>query len=765
MKYILFEKSAVERLVSKTDFQSVEFPQGMELIDTICGRTQPSTLDSVCVKYEKDKGILLVGKDCTKTFLLFDLTRCMLLQEKDYPDSMLLILQKVFRTAIRIWNHQPFTSSERMSGTKSIIFPFVFTDHRRVVLERAPKCDRLTKRGIDRSLLVYKYNAEDAPRGEEIPDVSVFREAGETYLSLMSECRNYFSERNSVIGNRQETQKPLLHTAVHKPVAEGGFMYLNYGQQLSRLTTKQKNVVENENIKSPMRIDGPAGTGKTASMILRAYRLLSDAKARNIPYSIIFFAHSESTRGEIIHAFSMLDDANYFLEQRNPQKIVFTTLLSYCVKVARIEAAQLIERDAGDAKQSQRILIEDALDEVYDTKFRTYKPLLSKALADVFDPDVTPKRLLLSMLQHEFGVQIKGRTNCTIEEYYQISRINNALPVETERDKEFVFSIFRVYQDMLRISAVYDSDDITVQALSQWNAPIWRRERIESGYDYIFVDEMHLFNVNEQHAFHYLTKSAEQKEIPICFALDYSQAIGDRGDTRLDYIETVFGDAEQNKYKTVFRSSQQITDFCAAISASGALMFQGDYKDPYDVPSSGFTQQEDMWCKPPRLFMYDNEDILFDSLKMHIDKCKQELQCKNYDIAIISFDEALLEPVKVDELSSLLGKKICVLKDRRTASLSREAKAQDCIILADPYSINGLEFKCVVLYGVDEGRVPQSNGVSDISANYIKYIAFNQLYLAASRAKYQLILLGNNLHGVSTCLQYALESKKIEMTE
>ena len=47
---------------------------------------------------------------------------------------------------------------------------------------------------------------------------------------------------------------------------------------------------------------------------------------------------------------------------------------------------------------------------------------------------------------------------------------------------------------------------------------------------------MHLFNFNEQNVFHYLTKSNVQN-IPICFALDYNQAIGDYGDKQDDYIE------------------------------------------------------------------------------------------------------------------------------------------------------------------------------------------------------------------------------------
>ena len=35
-KYLLFEKSAIESLVSKTGFQSIEFSLGKDLIDYVC---------------------------------------------------------------------------------------------------------------------------------------------------------------------------------------------------------------------------------------------------------------------------------------------------------------------------------------------------------------------------------------------------------------------------------------------------------------------------------------------------------------------------------------------------------------------------------------------------------------------------------------------------------------------------------------------------------------------------------------------------------
>ena len=431
-----------------------------------------------------------------------------------------------------------------------------------------------------------------------------------------------------------------------------------------------------------------------------------------------------------------------------------------------IKTTQVIDKDALDAKEQQRLFIEEAFDKVMKEKHKSYRSLLSNALNSLLDESNYPRGLLFSMLQHEFSIQIKGRTNGTIEEYYNLEPIKNALPIETKKDKEFVFEIFKEYQNMLYTASIYDLDDITVATLSQLNAPIWRRERKENGFDYIFVDEMHLFNINEQYCFHYLTKSPEQKEIPICFALDYSQAIGDRGDVKQDQIEKAFAKAQESNFNTVFRSSQQITDFCAAISASGSLMFQSDYKNPYITAVSGFTKKEEELCDKPELYMYNNEDEMIDSICQHIYQCQKKYQCANKDIAIISFESSLFD--NTDALSKAINKDVQIVKTRHDAI---DLKSNNnSVFLFDPYSINGLEFKCAILVGVDEGRVPQTVDVEDVSQNYLKYIAYNQLYLASSRAKYQLILLGNNLHGQSSCLQYAIENelviaKQISMRE
>lgn len=757
MKYILFEKSAVETLAQQSEYQSVEFPYGKKFIDIIQEQTSDLELKDLYVGKDMKKGLVFSGKNHELSFLLFDLEQCKLLEKENNIESLMLVFQKVFRTSIRIWNRHPFTSSERVNGTKSIIFPFAYTDRRRIVIERAPVCERLKTRGIVRPLLVYKYGVEDEPSGGEVAKEDVLKNAGEEYLNMRAEIINYFESKmiNRVNGDNRES---LIISSSKEHVSDEDFTCMSYEQQLTRLTMTQRKVVDNPNISAPIRIDGAAGTGKTVSMILRAYRLLEENRKCNQAYKIIFISHNETTKNQVEYAFSLLKNAQIYINVESKQSIEFTTLLRYCIKLINLGESKILDLDANDAKQTQRMLIEDALDKMMQERYKSYKALVSQPFKDIFNEEKTTKGILVSMLQHEFSIQIKGRTNGTIEEYYNLEPIENGLPSKEKREKEFVFSIFQEYENMLKMTSSYDSDDIVIEAIAQLNAPIWRRERNEKGFDYIFVDEMHLFNINEQHVFHYLTKSISQKEIPICFALDYGQAIGDRGDIKKDYIEKTFEGGQNNVYNTVFRSSQQITDFCASISAAGALMFQENYKNPYNNPISGFTHQEELLCETPKVFMYKNDEEMISSLKVHLDEIKKKLQCKNHEIAVVAFDESMMEDEFIRKIEQLTNKKIFSIRHKYSGGLDQKMKASDPLIMISPNNVNGLEFKCVILLGVDDGRVPQNIGVSDVSANYIKYIAFNQLYLTSSRAKYRLLVLGNALHGVSPCLKYALEN-------
>lgn len=768
MKYLLFDQRAVAHLVSTNSFQSIEYSQGYRLVQHICGKLQSEVLGNVVIEY-CDEGILFVGKkkdiispeevrrqaENGLRIFCIDLTCCEILVEKDNPADLLTVLQKSLRTVSKIWNRQPFTQSERVHGTKSIVFPFVMSDRRRMVIERSNNVPRLEKRSIKFPLLAYKYNAEDPPHGEEIVNTDVLRDAGEEYYSKHIELQRKFT---AVQQNDDTVERPAVYDQVTttSPVGRDEFIYLNYNTQFSKLTDAQRYVVEYDNLSAPLRIDGAAGTGKTASLIMRAYRLLTLHKKEGKEFRVVFFTHSESTNRRNRETFELYEDSGYFLNPESLQTIQFSTLLDYCTEIAKIPTDMLIERDASDAKTYQLLMIQEVVERAKESnRIRTYRALLSERLRGVFDAEETST--LCAMLQHEFSIQIKGRTNCTIDSYYDIPSIANGLPCHGKKDKELIFSLFSDYQNDLDSNGYFDVDDVVIEALSRFDAPVWRRERARRGYDYIFVDEMHLFNVNEQSVFHYLTRDMTQKEVPICFALDYSQAIGDRGDVNADYIEKAFGASiAKRKYRTVFRNSPQIADFCASIAASGTLMFQENFSNPYSAIQSNFTEAEERKCSVPTLYMYANDEDMLKSLGEHISETMRSLQCRSNEIAVISFDTRYTTEEGITTLERVTGKTFSLLDYGKSADTRN-------YVLASPYDINGLEFQAVILIGVDEGRVPQTVGVSDISKHFIKYSAYNLLYLASSRAKYKLILLGNSLNGMSSCLEYSKEANRLSV--
>lgn len=765
MKFLVFDQNAISQYVSITTLQSIEYMQSNRLIQHVRGELESEVFVNTVVEYTKE-GIIFFGKKSEDNSIIaekreykifcIDLTTCDLLSEQN-ANVILTVLQKSFRTVLKIWNRQPFTSSERIHGTKSIVFPFIFPDRRRIVIERS-NILRIEKRGINFPLLAYKYNAEDPPQREEVVDTRVLKLAGEIYVSKYPELQRKLKDS---LDSSQAIQDAHAFEQVKATVSveRDDFIYWTYEQQYKNLTETQKFVVDYAELTSPLRVDGAAGTGKTMSLIMRAYKLLNMHKSENKPFHIIFFAHSRSTSQRNEEMFKLYPDGDIFLQQDSPQNIRFTTLLEYCAEFAKISLNALIDVDAGDAKSYQLMLIENVVNKAKENcKIRTYRPLISSDLKLVFDSEKTASNVLYSMLQHEFSVQIKGRTDGTIDTYYEISSIPNGLPCVGKKDKEFIFSLFCDYQEELQTVGSFDVDDVTMEALSHLNAPVWRRQRSAQGYDYIFADEMHLFNINEQSIFHYLTKNLSQKNVPICFALDYSQAIGDRGDVKADYIEKAFGTTVSQKYCTVFRNAPQIAEFCASIAASGTLMFQENFSNPYIETQSSFTQEEEQKSVKPILHMYSDDKSMIESINEHIEKIMRELQCKPNDIAVISFENSLVSKEGEEQLEKIFEKQFVLLDSTQRISTKD-------YVLASPYAINGLEFKGVVLVGVDEGRVPQTMGTGDISKHFIKYSAYNLLYLASSRAKYRLIILGNKLKGRSSCLEYSISSERVDVIE
>ena len=254
-----------------------------------------------------------------------------------------------------------------------------------------------------------------------------------------------------------------------------------------------------------------------------------------------------------------------------------------------------------------------------------------------------------SLMQHEISVVIKGRASDNLDTYKQIPPLKYGLPIKNEADKAFVFTVFRRYEDKLSNSSQFDTDDVVITTIGQLDTPIWRRRRARQGYDAIFVDETHLFNINEIHLFHYFTK--KEGPYPIIYSVDRSQAVGDRGWTTADIAEsvspTLFSD-DNNSFenvKTIFRSSPDVINLAFSIVSAGATLFT-NFDNPLDMASSGFTEADELLARKPLYVEVAGDESIIESAFTYAESMAKDMNSRRSDVLLVALDERLVEQAR-----------------------------------------------------------------------------------------------------------------------
>jgi len=368
--------------------------------------------------------------------------------------------------------------------------------------------------------------------------------------------------------------------------------------------------------------------------------------------------------------------------------------------------------------------------------------------------------LKISMLRHEIAVVIKGRSKESFDIYKRIPPLSTGLPLTNDADKGFVWRVYERYRNQLEVGGQFDTDDVVLTALSQLTTPIWRRRRPRDGFDAVFVDETHLFNMNELSVFHHLTKS--DVRFPIAFAVDRSQAIGDRGwvnDIDVSVLVPGIDDIQTNKtdLRSIFRSSPDIVNLAFSITSSGANLFT-NFEDPMLRAHSNMSFEEEKKAETPSYRDYSTDEALVEAAFSVADDMRLSMSASRGEIALIAFTDELFSALQ-DE-ARLKGKPVEILKKRNDTELASRARSTGRFVLSLPEYVGGLEFDGVILVGIDEGRFPPKiSSQRSESKAYTTYAAHNKLYVAISRARYRVVILGTKERGASSLLKSAFAAE------
>jgi len=759
VNYILVEKSACQDIVQNRFLQNSGFSPARELISILKGKS--GNLPGLMVT-EKAVGCIITKENASPTedAVVFDLETLRLMDTLSDSEA-LIAFQKTLRFCVKFWDGLALSSSELFvkGSSKAIVFPlpsYANGNAFRVAIEREPNAKRLSKRTSGRYLLAYKSGRTEGDGASEEASLTNFKKAYDDFSSLTAALKS---------SGGGESQNPValaslnvttLQAATTARTAEQGFE-----RWMHLLTDEQKAFVASD-WSVPHRLEGPAGTGKTLCLVLKAIRVLNECTEKNLVHKALFVVPSDELAASIKDRFFANGFGDYIIDSfgnysDKAQSITVITLQKLCAQLLNydISESEFLDRDSIESKNTQLLY----LDEVVSSIKSKDLPTLSQHLSPEFYEFLNSEDAWTTahLLRHEVSVVIKGRANGQLDVYKTIPPLEYGLPTKTVQDKEYVYSKYVLYQESLERSNQYDIDDIVISAIGQLDTPIWRRRRQQLGFDSVFIDEVHHFNLNEISILHYLTKSPAL--VPISYGIDRTQAIGDIGWNDRDFQNALsgkeaHGETAKNSVSAIFRSSAQIIELAFCVTASGANLFT-NFENPLVAATETFTAEEERKsAKPCITYILDDQEIPSVTYRQ-ADQMARALQVSKSEILVVVFDEQILNAIT--DSWKRLNKSFKLLNKRGDFGAVDEASKAGCLIISAPEFVGGLEFAGAVLVGCEKGRLPQNGSISDFGRAYLNYQAHNNLYVSITRAKYRVEFIVNKNRGISDVLHRANE--------
>lgn len=758
LDFICITQLAVRAIIQSRKHQSLDYEDSVFIVNIANGIFDNSIEFDLPIVFKFNNKGLVVSHEMDKyeserNSITLDFKQ---LSFEDLSDNLkVTCIQKLLRFCVKYWENLGHSSSEiiPLDSTKGIIFPnnSQFSQYR-IVTELAPfksKANKV-KKYKGKHILAYKFGKNSGAKNKEECEVNVLKKAldvlfsVDTYSKINNDVK---SSGQSSYGGIDLSQDDLLNTT----------NLLGRDNPIELLSDMQKKFI-NADWCHPARINGPAGSGKTICLVLKALKVVNESESK---INVLFIVPSTSVRNTVEYFLKVSASSSGILSGQLLSKIKVRTIQQVCIELLGqdISSSELLDEDNYEAKQTQLLYVMEIVEDLKHS-ISKQKVILSESFYNFFSCE--DSLAISELLIHEFGVVIKGRCGSVREEYVKSESVLYSLPTYSENDKYFVFNIFDKYQGKLDELAQFDPDDIALSAMGRLDSPLWKRRRGMEGYDLIIADELHLLNFNELCLIHFLTKST--KSAPISFAVDATQAIGDiawKNESVLEYlnIKEFSREEEVTDLTAVFRCSESVTRLASSITSSGASLFT-NFIDPL-AHSTDVQLGLDEYMPEYRLI--DSQGISIHQYALDMaDRIKDEINCFKHKIVLIYFDRLLFEEAKDEFITA--NKSISCLVERGDIELVERAKNKNDYIVAMADYVGGLEFEAVILVGVDKGRLPrEERASSNASQLFQSYTAHNRLYVAITRASKIVNIIGELRRGVSPIIQTAIDQKLISL--
>lgn len=530
------------------------------------------------------------------------------------------------------------------------------------------------------------------------------------------------------------------------------YTYEDWIKPESSLSTAQREILESDVLlKQPLRIIGAAGTGKSLLMQLLVMRRLMTSKNNKEYLNILYIVHNREMISAATERFKILGAEEFLLED-SLQKLNITTLFEHCCNELKIDKSTIIDRDAQQTKLAQRYTVLEYIDKVFDENSNIID---NSELLERIRSNEELRDTFSDLIVGEIGVAIKGRGLTSDKKKYieaerPLTRFHGVLTIE---ERNIIFDIFEEYKKWFEERGILDSDDIALSLMGHLRTPLWEMKRRKEGFDFVFVDETQLFNENERMLFKFLPKKSLGGHLPIAFALDEAQE--SRGTTNIGFGLLGIDDIFNETLPSVYRCSSAILNLAFFIISRTTDLFGPDFPD-FTKSTTTLVSKNDARSEKPKLIINPETKSFEKSILKEI----RNLRKNNFrQIAIVIHTERYWQEI----LTLLKNEDLPVIEATKRGELLDPKKP--VIYVARPDIIGGQEFDAVICVGLEHGVVPPIvNGHPGLSET-LEQQSLREMYLAFTRARYQLLIINSKNSSPSPIIQHAIEEGLIGISQ
>ncbi len=277
----------------------------------------------------------------------------------------------------------------------------------------------------------------------------------------------------------------------------------------SLLNAKQSEIL-NLPLRTSVRIVGPAGSGKTLTLCLRAIQEIRSAAHSGRSIRVLFATHSWAMAERI-------DDTLVFLNSGQPVPAItvypLLQILNDLVGGSMLKGLRVLGDDSTEGRRLQIAYLSESLQAVspMDRAVLDTQGLSQLTLA-ALDGDASSQSELLEYLYEEInGVLLADGLipgdRRKEEEYLSRPRSDDLPPFPTRGDRGLVLLIYKDFLSRLREREFITTDQLVSDATKVLETFAWGVKRESEGFDLILIDELQLFDAQERFAVALLASS------------------------------------------------------------------------------------------------------------------------------------------------------------------------------------------------------------------------------------------------------------------